>query len=395
MAFGDNSARRTPHMAQTSTIPALTSLRFFAAAAILLLHYRDLLGPLPAVVRTLIIGGQFGVTFFFLLSGFILTYTYETWFAGNVSGSGYWRFQTFRLARIYPTYLLGLLLDTPIQIVARDIGSETPVYWAAWVVNLFGLQAWTPGAPFTLVWNTPSWSISTEFFFYACFPFICSYLFSNVRTAASVTGMFVSVILASTAVYAVVLYQIYVVHELRWDVSYGIQHYLPLLRVPEFITGCLVGRLFMLGQDADTSLVRFFSSAARRNLVVIVCLALIFIRILMPAYTGPFRLLWLLDNASKFSFFMLPFAGIIYAIASGRTLLTGLLTLPLLVLLGEASYALYITHWVGQSILNAGLLGSAKTPWMSGVFMLLSIVASVIIYRYFETPCRKWLRSKT
>jgi peptidoglycan/LPS O-acetylase OafA/YrhL len=115
----------------------------------------------------------------------------------------------------------------------------------------------------------------------------------------------------------------------------------------------------------------------------------------MPAYTGPFRLLWLLDNASKFSFFMLPFAGIIYAIASGRTLLTGLLTLPLLVLLGEASYALYITHWVGQSILNAGLLGSAKTPWMSGVFMLLSIVASVIIYRYFETPCRKWLRSKT
>ena len=68
-------------------LPALTSLRFVAAFAVLVLHYRDLLGPLPAWLLRAIVGGQFGVTFFFVLSGFILTYRYREWFARGVSSA--------------------------------------------------------------------------------------------------------------------------------------------------------------------------------------------------------------------------------------------------------------------------------------------------------------------
>ena len=53
----------------------------------LVLHYRDLLGPLPAWLLRAIVGGQFGVTFFFVLSGFILTYRYREWFARGVSSA--------------------------------------------------------------------------------------------------------------------------------------------------------------------------------------------------------------------------------------------------------------------------------------------------------------------
>ena len=126
---------------QQGQLPALTSLRFIAAFAVLLLHYRDLLGPLPDGVFRAIVGGQYGVTFFFILSGFILTYRYHDWFAGGVTDGRYWRFQRYRIARIYPVYILGLLLDTPWHLLERaqagQLGDGRP--------DMVGVMAAEPG----------------------------------------------------------------------------------------------------------------------------------------------------------------------------------------------------------------------------------------------------------
>ena len=123
-------------------LPALTSLRFVAAFAVLVLHYRDLLGPLPAWLLRGIVGGQYGVTFFFILSGFILTYRYNDWFAGGVTDARFWRFQRYRVARIYPIYVLGLLLDTPWHLLERaqagQLAAAWQTYWASWLINLVG-----------------------------------------------------------------------------------------------------------------------------------------------------------------------------------------------------------------------------------------------------------------
>lgn len=70
-------ARTAPREPSQDRLPALTSLRLVAAFAVLVLHYRDLLGPMPAWLIRGIVGGQYGVTFFFILSGFILTYRYN------------------------------------------------------------------------------------------------------------------------------------------------------------------------------------------------------------------------------------------------------------------------------------------------------------------------------
>jgi hypothetical protein len=147
---------------------------------VLVLHYRDKFGPLPDWVFKGLVGGQYGVTFFFVLSGFILTYRYGDWFEGGVTESRYWLFQRFRFARIYPVYVLGLLLDTPWHLAERSqagqLGAVGPTYWASWLINLFGLQAWVPSVPFSMFWNTPAWSVAAEFFFYATFPFVCAWL---------------------------------------------------------------------------------------------------------------------------------------------------------------------------------------------------------------------------
>jgi peptidoglycan/LPS O-acetylase OafA/YrhL len=390
----DNTAEKLPEL------PQLTSLRFFAAFAVVVLHYRDLLGPLPVAVRALIVGGQYGVTFFFVLSGFILTYKYETWFEGGVRSDSFWKFQKYRFAKIYPIYLLGLLLDTPWQFIAHiyhgSAAGKGLEYWASWLINALGMQSWIPGIPYTLVWNTPAWSVSSEFFFYLTFPWICYVLASKVRSAAWMALMLAALLVISALIYAAVVHALYVMWDLSWDVRYSVQHYTPLLRLPEFIAGCMAGQIFLGSRRVPSSPQNFlFGSQWRRNGVLMICLALILWRVLTPPYTGPVQELWLIDNAVKFSIFVLPFIGIIFAVASGPTLLSTPLSWPLMVLLGEASYALYITHWTGQSVMQMGFMAAYKSPAMSVAFIFLSVVMSVLLFKYFETPMRLKLRGKS
>jgi peptidoglycan/LPS O-acetylase OafA/YrhL len=390
----ENTIERLPDL------PQLTSLRFFAAFAIVVLHYRDLLGTLPEGLLKLIVGGQYGVTFFFILSGFILTYNYTPWFTSDIQERKFWKFQRYRFAKIYPIYLLGLLLDSPWQWTARlqsgEMANKGHEYWAAWVVNVFGLQSWTPGIPFTLIWNTPSWSVSSEFFFYLTFPFICYFLAYKARSTTFLMACLAVLLVGSTSVYAIVVHWIYTGFDLSWDVRYSIQHYHPLLRLPEFIAGCIAGQFFLQNRNTSSGIqALFFGSEMRRNMMLIVCLALVLWRVLTPQYTGASHAVWLIDNAMKFSIFILPFMAMILAIASGKNFLSAFLALPFLVLLGEASYTLYITHWMGQSLMQLGFMGAYKTPAMGVVFMILSVALSVFLFKYFETPMRLKLRGKS
>jgi peptidoglycan/LPS O-acetylase OafA/YrhL len=101
---------------------------------------------------------------------------------------------------------------------------------------------------------------------------------------------------------------------------------------------------------------------------------------------------WLLDVAMKYGIFIVPFSALILAVASGRTFLSVLLRQPWMVLLGEASYALYIIHWSVTTFLRLGWLGAAGTPAVHLLFLLGTVAASVLCYRFIEVPWRRRLR---
>jgi peptidoglycan/LPS O-acetylase OafA/YrhL len=382
---------------RVAQLPALTSLRFFAAFAVLALHYRDLLGPLPAWLLKALVGGQYGVTFFFVLSGFILTYNYQGWFGAGVQAAGFWRFQRLRLARIYPIYVVGLLLDTPWHLIERanvgQLADSGHVYWASWLLNLVGLQAWVPGVPYAMFWNAPAWSVSAEFFFYASFPFVCALLARRIATFGGLLVALVATVLAETALYAVVVHLLTFVWKAESQTQYLVMVYNPLLRFGEFVAGCLAGQYFVRSRG----LVSFtgaglWATTMARNSVIVVSLLLVAARVMMPDYTGPSANTWLLDVALKYPFYILPFVALILAVASGPSFLSGLLALPWLVLLGEASYSLYIIHWSGQTFLRMGFLGSLGTPLVHALFLLGTVAASVFFYRVVEVPWRRRLR---
>src|ERR1035437_50635 len=89
----------------------LTSLRFFAASAIVFHHFGELAFPDPRVVAVFSVLSS-GVSFFFVLSGFVLVYAYAT----NSGVRSLRSFYQARLARLYPVYLLGLFLMLLVTI---------------------------------------------------------------------------------------------------------------------------------------------------------------------------------------------------------------------------------------------------------------------------------------
>jgi len=376
---------------------ALTSLRFVAALAIVVLHYRDLLGNMPQWLFKVIVAGQFGVTFFFILSGFILTYKYRDWFSQGVADGSYWRFQRFRLARIYPIYVLGLLLDTPWHLIERaqagQLANDGHLYWASWLLNLVGLQAWVPAVPYAMFWNTPAWSVAAEFFFYATFPFITVLLARHVRKVGWLILAFAATIALGAALYALVIHAM----NFRWrfepQTQYIVMVYNPLLRYSEFLAGCLAGHYFLNTRGqlryAGSAM---FSSQRGRNLTVVACLVAIALRVMSVDYTGPSAWWWLADVSVKYAAYILPFAVLILALASGPTRLGTLLENRQLVLLGEASYALYIIHWSVTTFLRMGFLGSAGTPFVHALFLAGTVALSVVCYRKIEVPWRRRLR---
>jgi peptidoglycan/LPS O-acetylase OafA/YrhL len=103
------------------------------------------------------------VSFFFVLSGFILSHAYSELDVKH----GLRSFFAARFSRLYPAHLFTALVA---MFLFSPIGSAYDLIRSA--VNLSMLQSMIPLLPWHYSLNAVSWSISTEFFFYALFPFI-------------------------------------------------------------------------------------------------------------------------------------------------------------------------------------------------------------------------------
>ena len=147
-------------------LEALTALRFIAASCIVFHHLRGSFGIARDAYSSCNLGSA--VSFFFVLSGFVLAYAYprlSSW--AEVSA-----FIIRRWFRVWPLHfacLLILLILMP-QLLSEAAGSFQG--WLELASNILLLQAWVPLSAFYFSFNTVSWSISVEWFFYLCFPFL-------------------------------------------------------------------------------------------------------------------------------------------------------------------------------------------------------------------------------
>lgn len=146
-------------------IEPLTSLRAFFAIFVFLSHLSFLNNSsYETLFHYVFHDGFLGVSFFFILSGFILAYNYQDkFFKKNISIRS---FYISRLARIYPMHIATLLVALILSFFSSSEG------YRFLFQHIFLIQSFFPNKDIYFSLNAPSWSISNEFFFYLLFPFL-------------------------------------------------------------------------------------------------------------------------------------------------------------------------------------------------------------------------------
>lgn len=378
-----------------SSLEPLTGLRFLAALWVLVYHYtiefRFATGQEEAAyiasrrnpIDLVLIQGHLAVDYFFILSGFILAYTYVTADGGLRDGKR--NFWVARVARIYPVYLLGLLLGLGPYILA---GASKHLVVESGFTHLLMVQSWFPA---TLDWNQPSWSLSVEAFFYLTFPLLLP-LFARLRRRSLLL-----LAVGSALFFGLVTLMLFMVgqhHDLsrQWWWR-DVVRYNPLVSFPVFVVGMALGLLFVTHRSVAASPARWLT--ARVCDVLIVAIALAFLGMLVVLYEVGFDA-FSLDTVAPFA---VPFlAALIYLLAFQRGTIARLLSHPLVVWLGEISYGIYILHAPLWDILRRFVVYALHIApgnvILIPVYALLVLAVTGISYTYIERPARRAIRSR-
>ncbi|WP_052195485.1 acyltransferase family protein [Deinococcus radiopugnans] len=356
---------------------ALTSVRFFAALIVVFFHYGQAqFANTPQFLQAVVANGYVGVQLFFVLSGFILTYTYLPR-AGWTSGQ-FWR---ARFARIYPVYFVAMLLALPIflGVVARD-GDGMGFAALTTALTTFLLQAWVPQSACAL--NCPGWSLSAEAFFYALFPLLLLLIRGATFRKLVIVGVVAAVLNLVPPMIAFLIQPDTLAASTDTTASSNILlleflRYTPLFHLGEFVLGMSLGGLYVSGHR-----LRHGGLVALAALIVVVALLNI------PSI--PYLLL---HNG----LLAIPFGILIYGLAQAQGAVERVASNRTLLLLGEASYALYILHAPIFTYAKLGLarVGISNESWLFLiVYLAVLITASIAAFKWLENPARKYFTAR-
>jgi len=352
---------------------ALTGLRCFAAVNIVFFHFSNPLwfGWLAPVVN----GGFVSVSYFILLSGFVLGYNYNARArAGELDKKRFWK---ARFTRIYPIYLLSLLLS--LGTLSQEYGSHTHgMFWTGVVLTPLLLQGWIPAIATFM--NTPAWTMSAEAFFYVIFPWLAAW-----KRPERITPH----LLKMAGVWALgmvpgALYIAFnpdgIAHPDRW--SYGrwlwALKYTPYAHVASFIFGVMLAELDEL-MVRDSRLRLWLGVGGFAGIYALLAL-------------GPLVPYPLIHDG-----LLMPLFGCIVLGLAGQNPLARALGVRPLVFVGEASYCLYLLHFNFWNLIHnshvLNRLGLVRfDPWLSyAVLIAMAIAALYLVEKPAQRQLRKWM----
>jgi len=352
-----------------SRLPSLTGLRFVAALLVFTGHVLWFTRLVPGEIGTVLkltfsLAGPYGVGFFFVLSGFVLTWTARP----DDTARSFWR---RRLVKIGPTHLVTFgLAALLVTSVAR------PTSTVDWLASLTLQQAWFPTLQTSTAVNEVSWSLSCEFFFYLAFPALLPAL-RRIRTQWLWPAAAVVVLLLAVA-FLVARFLVpdqprLTLFSMTAPVSFGqvwFVYFFPPVRALEFVLGILLARIVIAGMWPRIGLLHAFG-AATVGYVLALC---------EPYLAG---------RGGLASVCTAPL--IAAAAVADRHHSPSVFRRPTMVFLGEISFAFYMVH-LTVIIAAAHIIGPTRTfSLATGAFLVLVLLAvalgcSTLLYRYVEAP---------
>lgn len=352
-------------------LPGLTGIRTFLAIGIMFFHFTP---PMPEWAKPVINAGFTYISFFLLISGFVLAYNY----AHRADTLKPGKFYAARLSRLYPVYLLSLVVSLGMLHAEWTIRPFSEFLRGA-LLTPFLLQGWSP--TLATFWNTVAWTLATEAMLYLAFPHIIRMRFWP-RTPGKLLALF-----GAFWLWELLLPAIYTVlnpdglHNIdRYSSGYWLRalKYTPVPFLPIFLAGIALGRLHSAVEFSNRVKLAFTVAAG-------------------SAALGAFYLL-----VPRVPYVMLHgglltpvFALLVWGL-TGNHVITRLLGWGPIAAFGRASLCLYLLHFNTYLFLHDHHLPErlgvqTLDPWISYVFILCFAYAA---FRLVEHPAQKFLLSR-
>jgi peptidoglycan/LPS O-acetylase OafA/YrhL len=415
--FGSGKLARTFHH---EDVPALTGLRFLAAFSVLIAHSFSIMllsheTPMGAIYWLRQSSG-FGMTLFFVLSGFVIHYNY----AASVTEEGLRGIAAYlwaRFARLYPLFLLMMMVYILVSSRFLDFWTGHPERFQSIVKALpyflLSVQSWIymPIDGNSLISaiggaSPLTWSISTEWFFYIVYPFLAWFVLCSRRPwiTAALAVLWCALWMALSANLYDRSPQIDSLAIAHFGPVAGLKdhqqdsfvrwllYYSPYLRVGEFALGAIIAQLYV---QLKTRSVTWHENLIGTVIFILATASVLLITYLEYSPAVSPNVFW----KTSLNFALAPSAALlVFTAARYRNLGSRMLTSRPIIALGEASYSIYLIHYVVLltilRLTGSAMHGIVYDAMKVVLVMMAILLIALMLYKYYEAPTRKWLRKK-
>jgi peptidoglycan/LPS O-acetylase OafA/YrhL len=357
-------------------MPGLTGIRTCLALTILLFHFtpnglRWEAHPWVSLYPVVDIGYVF-VSFFFLISGFILSYNYS-FREKPVKAVDFWM---ARMSRLYPIYALTMVISIPFLINEWHVRSKQQ-FWEGVIATPLLMQGWFPRL--ATFWMTVTWTLSCEVMLYLAFPWLV-----RLKWPKSLPKLVVMFFV----IWAIGLipHSMYIVRNPdhlagmadRYSDGLWINtlKYTPLPYVCTFLAGLTLGHI----------LESWKITARGRNIAGLVGFG--------AAYVITYHLVQRTPYILVHGGLLTPVFALIIISLSGPGIPQRIFGIPPLLVIGTSTYALYLLHFNGMLLLQQHhvmehLHLGRFDPWISYVVVVSAAVAA---RKWVEHPAQIWIK---
>jgi peptidoglycan/LPS O-acetylase OafA/YrhL len=308
---------------RASKLDGFSSLRFIAAIVVLTFHVA---GSFNIYYGSFLenLGLWQGLTCFFVLSGFIMVYVHPELNDSKSTNS----FFVARFARIWPSYFASLCFF----VALKPSSLQTPNAALIAVANVLMVQSWTLIKPFYKLFNNPAWSVSTEAFFYLCFPMLLKRFKETWKSKVAFCLLLGAISIGAAYIAEFPVYAKILPRQINVN---------PLCRLFEFVTGmivCLAYNRYNQKISWGKSVATLFELVSIALVAMAVMLTLVWQTTSDTVWLEPIRI-WLsyCGIAPIYGF-------LIFVFAIQKGYISQLLTRKAFVKMGELSFSIYLFH---------------------------------------------------
>ena len=339
---------------------SLQALRAFAFLGIFVFHagFIDL--------------GAWGVSVFFVLSGFLMMYSYyDRPTQESISLKSSIGFSSKKIKKLYPLHLVTMVIAISYMVFDKILNNALEYSYLLHIAKTAALsipllQTWVPKMYVAFALNGPSWYLSVSLFLYACFPYLLRFFREHISMKNA--SVYLAGIYIVQTILAVTLGRLNMPEAYTNEWSKWFTYIFPAFRLGDFSAGCVLGYMFM-NRNKDNC-----GKGLSASIFEIITIILVVLSVYIYKKLAGGSHEWL-----RYTTIFLPSSlALVWIFAINKGIITQILTNPITVYVGNISPYAFLIHQVvicwGNYLLRTAF-GANISLWILATINLFVTVA--------------------